>query len=121
MTGKESRAYLLAAVMGVVALGSLGWTAATVYTDLQTTGTMTIGSNLTVSGTSTLTGAVSGTGDLSSGTSLTAPKLILDTATDIAISTPTADGEIIRTATFQVYIGTGTDNVGQWVLVGSQS
>ena len=120
VTGRELKAYLLAGLFAVVASLGIGYTAATVMTDLQTTGTMTVGNTLTVSGVATFSDALTVTGVLDSTAGLRAPSIHLDAATDVVTSTPTVTGDIVRDASFIVYIATQTVT-NDWQKIGTQS
>jgi hypothetical protein len=81
---------------------ALVYAAATKFTNLKVTGT------LDVDGASSLNGAV------------TVGKLVLPLA-DVATSTPTVLGQVVRDSSYKVYIGTNTTGTNGWQKVGTQS
>lgn len=79
MLGKFSKAHLLNGILGTMVIVGLVWGAATKFTDLETSGTITVGSTLNVTGATTLTGATTVSGTITASDDVTlgsAAKLI---------------------------------------------
>jgi len=82
--------------VAVLAFIALAYAAATTFTNLKVTGTLEVDGNATLS------------------------KLIIPQV-DVAVTTPTALGLVVRDSSFKVYISTLTTGVNGWQKVGTQS
>jgi hypothetical protein len=103
-----NKSTFLAVAFGMIAFVGLALGAYTTFTDLKTTGDMLVGDTLTVVGDTVLGGPA------------TADYIILSEAVNVAVTTPTVVGQLVRNASFVVYIASGTAGVSQWIKVGAQ-
>jgi len=97
---------ILAGFGVVVLFVALAYAASTTFTNVRVKG------SLQVAGVSTMDSVSAGQVTLTGG-------LILPVV-DVAVSTPSAAGLLVRTAASVVYISTGTANPTQWSKVGAQ-
>lgn len=76
--------------------------------------------NVVVDQTLTVTGQSNFTGAIVSTNTITAKRLALGEAVNVAVSTPTVLWQIVRTSAGVVYIATGTTTPSQWSKIGAQ-
>lgn len=109
------KANILAAFFGLIAFFGLAFGAYTTFTDLKTTGDLLVGNNATITGDL----AVAGDSSVSGGLAL--DFVTLDSAVNVSVTTPTVVGQLVRDASFILYIATATTSTSDWIKVGTQS
>ena len=113
------KGYLVLALVLSIFVG-LVYGAYTTYTNLKATNDLYVGNDATVVDDLTVGGDLALTGNASIGGNATLDYLVLSQAVNVAVTTPTVVGQLVRTSAYVVYIGTGTARTDQWVKVGGQ-
>jgi hypothetical protein len=73
-----------------------------------------------MSGATTLSGAVNLSGGVTVSSQATFSVAPVIPTVNIAVSSPTAAGQIVKTSDYVVYISTGIGNISYWTKVGGQ-